>query len=136
MKYGKSLLGKPLELSILRNGQEVAGVHAENIIKNKIQGSADAVVYLNAGEKLDYFNIGTRKIAAVSGRARYKPALSATKQAQCLKFRLNVFRIARLCNSTPSNPTTIILSLVLRKTVFGVSDQVPHKPGCAGTEDG
>ena len=28
------------------------------------------------------------------------------------------------------------LSLVLRKPVFGVSDQVPHKPGCATTEDG
>ena len=26
--------------------------------------------------------------------------------------------------------------LVLKKPVFGVSDQVPHKPGCAGTEDG
>ena len=28
------------------------------------------------------------------------------------------------------------LSLVLRKPVFRVSDQVPHKPGCTGTEDG
>ena len=28
------------------------------------------------------------------------------------------------------------LSLVLRKPVFGVSDQVRHKPGCAATEDG
>ena len=28
------------------------------------------------------------------------------------------------------------MSLVLRKRVFGVSDQVPHKPGCVGTEDG
>ena len=26
--------------------------------------------------------------------------------------------------------------LVLRKPVFGVSDQVPHKPGCTATEDG
>ena len=24
----------------------------------------------------------------------------------------------------------------MRKPVFGVSDQVPHKPGCTGTEDG
>ena len=24
----------------------------------------------------------------------------------------------------------------MRKRVFGVSDQVPHKPGCAATEDG
>ena len=28
------------------------------------------------------------------------------------------------------------MSLVLRKPVFGVSDQVRHKPGCATTEDG
>ena len=28
------------------------------------------------------------------------------------------------------------MSLVLRKPVFGVSDQVPHKPGCTTTEDG
>ena len=28
------------------------------------------------------------------------------------------------------------LSLVLRKPVFGVSDQVSHKRGCTATEDG
>ena len=28
------------------------------------------------------------------------------------------------------------LILVVRKPVFGVSDQVRHKPGCAVTEDG
>ena len=28
------------------------------------------------------------------------------------------------------------LSLVVRKPVFRVSDQVPHKPGCTVTEDG
>ena len=28
------------------------------------------------------------------------------------------------------------MSLVLRKPVFGVSDQVLHKPGCTATEDG
>ena len=27
-------------------------------------------------------------------------------------------------------------SLVVRKPVFGVSDQVRHKPGCTATEDG
>ena len=30
----------------------------------------------------------------------------------------------------------IHLSLVMRKPVFGVSDLVRHKPGCAVTEDG
>ena len=28
------------------------------------------------------------------------------------------------------------MSLVVRKPVFGVSDQVPHKTGCTATEDG
>ena len=28
------------------------------------------------------------------------------------------------------------MSLILRKPVFGVSDQVQHKPGCTATEDG
>ena len=28
------------------------------------------------------------------------------------------------------------MSLVVRKPVLGVSDQVPHKPGCTATEDG
>ena len=28
------------------------------------------------------------------------------------------------------------MSLVLRKPVFGVSDQVRHKPGCTATENG
>ena len=28
------------------------------------------------------------------------------------------------------------LSLVMRKPVFGVSDQVQYKPGCTATEDG
>ena len=27
------------------------------------------------------------------------------------------------------------MRLVVRKPVFGVSDQVPHKPGCTATED-
>ena len=31
---------------------------------------------------------------------------------------------------------TLYLSLVVRKPVFGVSDQVRHKPGCTATEDG
>ena len=30
----------------------------------------------------------------------------------------------------------LYLSLVVRKPVFGVSDQVRHKPGCSATEDG
>ena len=34
------------------------------------------------------------------------------------------------------NNCVTYLSLVVRKPVFGVSDQVRHKPGCATTEDG
>ena len=32
--------------------------------------------------------------------------------------------------------TEVDMSLVMRKPVFGVSDQVRHKPGCTFTEDG
>ena len=32
--------------------------------------------------------------------------------------------------------TLLQLSLIVRKPVFGVSDQVPHKPGCTATEGG
>ena len=34
------------------------------------------------------------------------------------------------------NLHVIDMSLVLRKPVFGVTDQVRHKPGCTVTEDG
>ena len=35
-----------------------------------------------------------------------------------------------------SGPEIDHRSLVVRKPVFGVSDQVRHKPGCTATEDG
>ena len=38
--------------------------------------------------------------------------------------------------SDPGIPLLDDMSLVVRKPVFGVSDQVPHKPGCTATEDG
>ena len=34
------------------------------------------------------------------------------------------------------SPVSYNTSLVLRKPVFGVFDQVRHKPGCTATEDG
>ena len=33
------------------------------------------------------------------------------------------------------NRQNMFMSLVVRKPVFGVSEQVPHKPGCTATED-
>ena len=41
----------------------------------------------------------------------------------------------------PANDSHLVevchnVSLVVRKPVFGVSDQVRHKPGCTVTEDG
>ena len=36
----------------------------------------------------------------------------------------------------PCKPQFYYMSLVVRKPVFGVSDQVRHKPGCTVTEDG
>ena len=38
--------------------------------------------------------------------------------------------------STKSIKSNKSLSLVLRKPVFGVSNQVRQKPGCTATEDG
>ena len=41
-------------------------------------------------------------------------------------------------NTTFSEVNCVFLnmSLVVSKPVFGISDQVPHKSGCIGTEDG
>ena len=45
-----------------------------------------------------------------------------------------------LCDLEEENVSHIIMhlqmSLVVRKPVFGVSDQVRHKPDCTATEDG
>ena len=47
--------------------------------------------------------------------------------------------LATLAEQTDLSPSKSesanILSLVVRKPVFGVSDQVPHKPGCSPTEN-
>ena len=69
-----------------------------------------------------------------------------------LIFRNIVFRATKLaCNLTTLLATSDFvamiardvqqmgldhMSLVLRKPVFGVSDQVRYKPGCTATEDG
>ena len=47
-------------------------------------------------------------------------------------------KISNTTVQTPNNFTvnTLKMSLVLRKTVFRVSDQVRHKPGYTATEDG
>ena len=50
------------------------------------------------------------------------------KNPTILQRRFNVIQLLRICCSH--------MSLVLRKPVFGVFDQVPHKPGCTATEDG
>ena len=42
----------------------------------------------------------------------------------------------RLPNKVEKNLADYHMSLVLRKPVFEVSDQVPYKPGCTATEDG
>ena len=40
------------------------------------------------------------------------------------------------CASTQFDFQSLDMSLAVRKPVFGISDQVPHKPGCTATEDG
>ena len=42
----------------------------------------------------------------------------------------------RSLRTAESNALQDQLSLVVRKPVFGVSDQVPHKPGCTTKQDG
>ena len=44
------------------------------------------------------------------------------------------YSAASLWHQVPD--TLLHMSLVVRKPVFGVSDQVRHKPGCTATEDG
>ena len=57
-------------------------------------------------------------------------------------IRICTALLAITCISTSSGGTTVRLirsnnmSRVMRKPVFGVSDQVQHKPGCTVTEDG
>ena len=41
-----------------------------------------------------------------------------------------------LCEQCHEKTCFLYMSLVVRKPVFGVSDQVPHKPGGTATEDG
>ena len=42
----------------------------------------------------------------------------------------------KLAQLWPSAQCEVYMSLVVRKSFFRVSDQVPHKPGCTVTEDG
>ena len=48
-------------------------------------------------------------------------------------YFLIVWTLSQLCQSLLF---LCYMSLVVRKPVFGVSDQVRHKPGCTVTEDG
>ena len=53
---------------------------------------------------------------------------------------LDTYKVGSDCCISPNNPSGLShsyqLSFVLRKPVFGVSDQVRHKPGFTATEDG
>ena len=61
------------------------------------------------------------------GRKPRRPVFSQRGSYNCLliftKYTPNLFHYH-------------YMSLIMRKPVFGVSDQVPHKPGCTATEDG
>ena len=45
-------------------------------------------------------------------------------------------QICIVCQDQSIQIFRIFMSLVVRKPVFGVSDQVRHKPGCRATQDG
>ena len=52
------------------------------------------------------------------------------------KYKESKTELMKLCGVGAKVRTTkLYLSLVVRKPVFGVSDQVRHKPGCAATDD-
>ena len=50
-----------------------------------------------------------------------------------------ISKLSDPCGDSISRKTitiSTIVELVVRKPTFGVSEQVPHKPGCTATEDG
>ena len=72
----------------------------------------------------------------LSRRFQVKIAIiSLAQQLQLIwvKYKLLEASLGRKIANSRKHPN---LSLVVRKPVFGVSDKVRHKPGCAVTEDG
>ena len=67
-----------------------------------------------------------------------------TNDVRLRQYKMHMFRRISACWSLTDSFMYIymincgmkIMSLVLRKPVLGVSDQVRHKPGCTATEDG
>ena len=93
---------------------------------------------------VDLMRIVRKPVFGVSDQVTHKPGRTAIRVARGLKFR-------RDCSSCRAKTKALIscavdlrlcfciyiyMSLVVRKPVFGVSDQVPHKPGCTAREDG
>ena len=46
------------------------------------------------------------------------------------------FSMTQIQSAQTASQVSYDVSLDVRKPVFGVSDQVRHKPGCTATEDG
>ena len=69
----------------------------------------------------------------------YGPLLNLVKlgytRGLLYKYMCCRYSLKRMCWGD-CNVYLECMSLVLRKPVFGVSDKVRHKPGCAATEDG
>ena len=93
---------------------------------------------------VDLMKIVRKPVFGVSDQVTHKPGRTAIRVARGLKFR-------RDCSSCREKTKALIscavdlrlcfciyiyMSLVVRKPVFGVSDQVPHKPGCTARENG
>ena len=53
-----------------------------------------------------------------------------------LYYRASAICFSLIFQDRSDQTDQINLSLVMRKPVFGVSDLIQHKPGCAVTEDG
>ena len=52
----------------------------------------------------------------------------------CLQ-KMQQYDLSMHCLPRPISENMVLLSLVVRKPVLGVSDQVQHKQGCTATED-
>ena len=69
------------------------------------------------------------------GMGRNSSRIASRRSQKALKDNETRY-IFNVIRNLKNGMLTSNLSLVVRKPVFGVSDQIPHKPGCRTTQDG
>ena len=84
-------------------------------------------------------------VPPVENDVKVKESLIACQFLRILLQHNKIREMVCVCQCSPANTgfrsdlrkeAKIYMSLIVRKPVFGVSDQVPHKPGCTAEEDG